>query len=82
VQIQKEAKIAIAKAAKIFILYATACANDFCLNANRSTLNANDVMSAMEELEFEEFVPPLRDILATYKKEQASRKAAKEKDKQ
>ncbi|ELR14904.1 CCAATbox binding transcription factor subunit HAP3-related, putative [Acanthamoeba castellanii str. Neff] len=75
--IQKEAKEAITKAAKIWILYATACANDFCQNSNRSTISANDVLMAMEELEFPDFVPQLKETLETFKKDQASKKAAK-----
>ena len=103
-QIQKEAKEAITKAAKIWILYATAwylsisslpllcsssnryprshhltpsSANDFCQNSNRSTISANDVLMAMEELEFPDFVPQLKETLETFKKDQASKKAAK-----
>ena len=82
IQIQKEAKVAIAKAAKIWILYATACANDFCLNSNRSTISGNDVLAAMNELEFGHFVEPLKETLQLHKKEQESKKAQRKKDKE
>lgn len=38
-------------------------ANSFAMKAKRKTLNAGDVMSAMEEMEFERFLPPLREAL-------------------
>ena len=56
---------------------APSSANDFCQNSNRSTISANDVLMAMEELEFPDFVPQLKETLETFKKDQASKKAAK-----
>lgn len=38
-------------------------ANNFAMKAKRKTLNAGDVMSAMEEMEFERFLQPLREAL-------------------
>jgi histone H3/H4 len=43
-QIGKDAKAAFARSAGIFILYLTACANDFCKDAKRQTISAQDVM--------------------------------------
>eukprot|EP01113_Clastostelium_recurvatum_P023388 TRINITY_DN2793_c0_g1_i1.p1 TRINITY_DN2793_c0_g1~~TRINITY_DN2793_c0_g1_i1.p1 ORF type:complete len:160 (-),score=30.14 TRINITY_DN2793_c0_g1_i1:10-489(-) len=57
VQVQKDAKTAINQSAKIFISYLTACANDFAMSANRRTLSGNDVINAMEELEFLDHIP-------------------------
>ncbi|KAL6062144.1 DNA polymerase epsilon subunit 3 [Balamuthia mandrillaris] len=65
VLIQKDAKLAIAKACKIWILYVTACANDFCQTSDRSLISANDVLAAMEELEFPQFQEPLKELLGT-----------------
>lgn len=81
VQIQKEATLALAKAAKIWVHYATACANDFCLNSNRSTISANDVLMAMDELEFNHFEEPLKEMLEGIKKENATKKEARKKQK-
>jgi len=82
IQISKDAKLAIAVAGKIFINYATACANDFCMASNRSTISGKDVIAAMEELELPEFIPKLEETLDAYKKEQAAKpKKEKEKDK-
>lgn len=43
--------------------YLTACANDFCREAKRQTISAQDVMQAIKELEFGELEEPLREYL-------------------
>ncbi|XP_026104024.1 DNA polymerase epsilon subunit 3-like [Carassius auratus] len=78
VNVSKEARRAISQAASIFVLYATSCANNFAMKAKRKTLNAGDVMSAVEEMEFERFLQPLREALEAYKKGQKGKKEATE----
>ncbi|MBN3280566.1 DPOE3 polymerase, partial [Polyodon spathula] len=63
VNVSKEARSAISRAASVFVLYATSCANNFAMKGKRKTLNAGDVLSAMEEMEFQRFVPLLKDSL-------------------
>ncbi|XP_010569379.1 PREDICTED: DNA polymerase epsilon subunit 3 isoform X1 [Haliaeetus leucocephalus] len=63
VNISKEARSAISRAASVFVLYATSCANNFAMKGKRKTLNASDVLSAMEEMEFQRFVAPLKESL-------------------
>ncbi|KAF3686777.1 DNA polymerase epsilon subunit 3 [Channa argus] len=67
VNVSKEARRAISQAASVFVLYATSCANNFAMKAKRKTLNAGDVLAAMEEMEFERFLEPLREALEVYK---------------
>lgn len=43
-----------------FILHS---ANNFAMKAKRKTLNAGDVLAAMEEMEFERFLVPLKEAL-------------------
>lgn len=74
VNVSKDARIAISKAASVFVLYATSCANNFALQSKRKTISGKDVLDAMEEMEFEKFVDPLKDSLEAYKKEQKTRK--------
>ena len=38
-------------------------ANDICKESKRQTINAEDVFKALEEIEFPEFVGPLRASL-------------------
>lgn len=45
----------------MFISYITAAANDTCKEKKRQTLTADDVFSALEELEFQEILPQLKE---------------------
>ncbi|XP_068695004.1 DNA polymerase epsilon subunit 3-like [Montipora foliosa] len=76
VNISKEARTAIGKAASVFVLYATSCANNFAQKQKRKTLTAADVFDALDEMEFEQFVKPLKESLALFKKEQKGKKEA------
>lgn len=78
VNVSKEARRAISQAASVFVLYATSCANNFAMKAKRKTLNAGDVLAAMEEMEFEQFLEPLKEALDVYKKGQKGKKEVSE----
>lgn len=60
VNVSKEAKVAIAKAASVFVLYATSCSNSIAMKANRKTISGSDVLSAMSDMEFDRFIEPLK----------------------
>eukprot|EP00700_Malawimonas_jakobiformis_P002096 EC723228.1.p1 GENE.EC723228.1~~EC723228.1.p1 ORF type:complete len:187 (+),score=41.88 EC723228.1:50-562(+) len=74
VNVAKDAKAAISQAASVFILYATATAHDFAKHNSRTTVTAKDVIDAMKELEFDDFVPQLEEALESYKKEAAGKR--------
>jgi histone H3/H4 len=44
----KDASAAFARASGIFIVYLTACANDFARENRRQTITANDVLAAIK----------------------------------
>ena len=44
----KDASAAFARASGIFIIYLTACANDFARENRRQTITANDVLAAVK----------------------------------
>lgn len=44
----KDASAAFARASGIFIIYITACANDFARENRRQTITANDVLAAIK----------------------------------
>eukprot|EP00039_Didymoeca_costata_P019083 m.336166 g.336166 ORF g.336166 m.336166 type:complete len:160 (+) comp17774_c0_seq1:163-642(+) len=75
--VSKDAKIAFGVAARVFVSYCTATANDIALEDNRKTLTAKDVLKALEEMEFNEFLEPLATNLDAYKKEQERKKQRK-----
>jgi len=68
-QINKEALLAFSEASKLFIHYLTSMANDICKDAKRQTVNAEDVLKALTDMEFEEFVDPLKEALEVFKTE-------------
>jgi DNA polymerase epsilon subunit 3 len=45
----------------VFISYVTATANDVCKDKKRATLNADDVFTALEETDFSELLPQLKE---------------------
>ncbi|XP_075435347.1 DNA polymerase epsilon subunit 3 [Ascaphus truei] len=81
INISKEARSAISRAASVFVLYATSCANNFAMKGKRKTLNASDVLAAMEEMEFQRFLAPLKESLEAYRREQKGKKEATEQKK-
>ena len=53
------------QAASVFVLYATSQANSMAHNQSRKTIHGQDVITAMNEMEFEKFVRPLENSLAS-----------------
>lgn len=82
VAVGKEARAAVAKAASIFILYLTSAANTRAKNDNRKTITGKDVILAMEDIDFDQFVDPLNEALENFKKSQKEKKDAASKKKQ
>uniref|UniRef100_A0A6P7FSF6 DNA polymerase epsilon subunit 3 n=1 Tax=Diabrotica virgifera virgifera TaxID=50390 RepID=A0A6P7FSF6_DIAVI len=63
VYIGKDARSALSRAASVFVLYVTSQASNEAQNNNRTMLIANDVLKALEELDFENFIEPLEEVL-------------------
>ena len=80
VAVQKEALVALSEAAKIFIHYLTATANEVCHESKRLTISASDVYQALEDVEFPEFAEPLREALAGAARRAFWRQLARERD--
>ncbi|XP_010927748.1 DNA polymerase II subunit B4 [Elaeis guineensis] len=82
-KVHKDALLAFAESARIFIHYLSATANDICKESNRQTINAEDVIRAIEEIEFPEFIEPLRISLEDFRRKNVAKKSgtkAKETD--
>uniref|UniRef100_A0A6V7I8D9 DNA polymerase epsilon subunit 3 n=1 Tax=Bracon brevicornis TaxID=1563983 RepID=A0A6V7I8D9_9HYME len=82
VTVGKEARVAVAKAASIFILYLTTAANTIAKKNNRKTISGPDVIQAMEDIEFDRFIEPLNEALENFRKSQREKKDASSKKKQ
>lgn len=61
--VSKEARVAVAKAASIFVLYLTSTANNIATQAKRKTISGQDVLKALTESDFEQFVEVLEECL-------------------
>lgn len=80
-QINKDALLAFSESGKLFIHYLTATANDICKEAKRQTISAEDVMRALTDMEFDEFVEPLKRSLDAYRAEMKEKNAKKKEEK-
>ncbi|CAN6557229.1 unnamed protein product [Malus baccata var. baccata] len=60
--VHKEAILAFSESSRIFIHYLSATANDICREKKRQTISGDDVLKALEEIEFPEFIKPLEDL--------------------
>ncbi|KAL6196178.1 hypothetical protein ACLB2K_031793 [Fragaria x ananassa] len=80
--VHKEALTAFSESARIFIHYLSATANDICRGSKRQTINADDVFKALEDIEFPEFVDPLKASLEELRETNAGKKAGTSKAKE
>lgn len=61
--LNKDALLAFSESARVFVWYVTSTANDICRQSKRQTVGAEDVLRALRDLEFGEFVPSLKEAL-------------------
>lgn len=61
--VSKDALLAFSEAAKVFVSLVSTTANDVCKESKRQTISAEDVLKAVEELEFGEILPELTEFL-------------------
>ncbi|KAL6199510.1 hypothetical protein ACLB2K_029294 [Fragaria x ananassa] len=80
--VHKEALTAFSESAPIFIHYLSATANDICRGSKRQTINADDVFKALEDIEFPEFVDPLKASLEELREKNAGKKTGTSKAKE
>ncbi|XP_006661566.1 DNA polymerase epsilon subunit 3-like [Oryza brachyantha] len=73
--VNRDAMAAFAESARIFIHYLSATANDMCKESKRQTINADDVLKALDEMEFPEFVEPLNTSLQEFRNKNAARRS-------
>ncbi|KAG8387491.1 hypothetical protein BUALT_Bualt02G0026700 [Buddleja alternifolia] len=81
ISILRDSLQAFSESARIFIHYLSATANDTCKESNRQIISAEDVFKALEEIEFSEFIGPLRASLEEFRQKNAGRKSTSSKAK-
>eukprot|EP01080_Neovahlkampfia_damariscottae_P000847 gene847-9096_t len=74
-----DSKIAFSKSTVVFIMYLTAIANEHALKNKRSTIQAEDVLAAIDDLDLSDYKEDLLKTLNTYRKGQSVKKKKKEK---
>jgi len=62
-QISSDAKLAITKAAQVFILYLTATANDIREEKGKGTISTDHIIKALEDTEFGMFIESAKTVL-------------------
>uniref|UniRef100_A0A336N2B3 DNA polymerase epsilon subunit 3 n=2 Tax=Culicoides sonorensis TaxID=179676 RepID=A0A336N2B3_CULSO len=77
INISKEARSALTRAASVYILYLTTAASTSAKEKKVKTLMANHVFEALEEIEFENFIDPLKAYLENYRSSQKEKRESK-----
>ncbi|VDD93022.1 unnamed protein product [Enterobius vermicularis] len=62
-----EARAAIARAASVFILYASSYAQECAVGNKRTTVTAADVITAISKLECDDLEKPLKEAVEVWK---------------
>lgn len=73
----QDTRLQFHKATSLFLFHLTAVAAGHCKKAKRTTLNADDVMMALEDLEFEDLLEPVNTYLKAFRSERSSKKELK-----
>ncbi len=60
VSVSQDVKQKLANAAGVFILYLTSAAQEKCRRTKRSTMNGDDVLQALEEIDISDLTGPLK----------------------
>lgn len=72
-----EARIAIARATSVFIMYLSSNAAAMAHKQNHKTFNAQDVLDSINEMDFKNFSAPMKSALLTYQKSMKDKKNSK-----
>lgn len=69
-----EARIAIARATSVFIMYLSSNAAAVAHKHNHKTFSAQDVIDSINEMDFKSFIAPMKSSLITYQKSMKDKK--------
>lgn len=68
VNISKEARAAMTRAAAVYVIYLTSTCTKLAHNQNHKTINYTNIYEALTQLELEHFIEPLSQDLEVYRK--------------
>lgn len=74
VNMDKEARIAIARATSVFIMYVSSNAAAIAHKHNHKTFSAQDVLDSISEMDFKGFIGPMKNSLIGYQKSMKDKK--------
>eukprot|EP01135_Chromosphaera_perkinsii_P012216 Nk52_evm35s2612 gene=Nk52_evmTU35s2612 len=74
INVGKDARLAILKGSGVFVSYLTAMANDCAQQTKKRTIGADEVLKAIEDIEFGHFKPVLEGALEEFREEQKNKK--------
>lgn len=74
VNMDKEARIAIARATSVFIMYLSSNAATAAHKHNHKTFSAQDVLNAINEMDFNSFIAPMKESLTQHQKTMKDKK--------
>ncbi|PHU03665.1 hypothetical protein BC332_28916 [Capsicum chinense] len=77
ISLLKDSLTAFSESARIFIHYLSATANDICKESKRQIINAEDVFKALEDIEFPEFIEPLKASLEVFREKKRKSSSSK-----
>lgn len=77
VNMDKEARIAIARATSVFIMYLSSNAAAAAHKHNHKTFSAQDVLNAISEMDFGHFTGPMKESLQHHQKSMKDKKEIK-----
>lgn len=77
ISISKEFRVAVARAASVFIIYLSSAATAEAKKTNMKTISCSHVFDALDEIEFESFIDPLKEALETYRQSVKDKKDKK-----
>ncbi|XP_055690517.1 DNA polymerase epsilon subunit 3 [Lutzomyia longipalpis] len=77
VNVGKEARSVLGRAASVFVIYLTASATNTAKSHNRKAITGQDILDSLEEMEFEDFLEPLKEFQEAFRKNEQGKKNKK-----
>ncbi|GAB0091798.1 DNA polymerase epsilon subunit 3 [Sergentomyia squamirostris] len=77
VNVGKEARSVLGRAAAVFVIYLTASATNTASSNNRKSIVGQDILDALEEMEFEDFLEPLQEFQEAFRKSELEKRNKK-----